>query len=282
MEHGAPVTQATINKHPVRLSIDSGAFYSIVSTEVARAAGLSIKAIPADIEVRWGGVLMPAGRAFIDELKLGGSPVIKSVNFIVGGTYDGVDGVIGQNLLGRRDVEYDLEHGVVRLAYAENCLGQSPVYWAAAPSVMSIPIEPIEGLDQRTLGTVLVNGVKMRALFASKASMPAISLRGLKKLGLAPSGDDVDKDEDGGANRRMKLDTVDIGGETLHGGTFRIIDLGSSDIDMVIGLDFFMAHRIYVGNGMRRLYFTYGKGPVFGVLPAQTNIVTGQATVAAQ
>jgi hypothetical protein len=168
------------------------------------------------------------------------------------------------------------------LTYTENCDGQIPAYWAGTLPVMSLPIEPFEGLDQRTVGTVLVNGVKLRAMFNSTNSMSAISLKALKKLGVSPDGGGAEKDGDNSPGRQVKLDNIDIGGETLRGGTLRVSDFGKIDVDMVIGLDFFLAHRIYVGNGLRRMYFTYSKGPVFGVLPAQPNPVEGPAISSAK
>jgi hypothetical protein len=37
------------------------------------------------------------------------------------------------------------------------------------------------------------------------------------------------------------------------------------DVDMLIGADFFLSHRIYVANSQRKLYFTYNGGPVFNL-----------------
>jgi hypothetical protein len=34
-------------------------------------------------------------------------------------------------------------------------------------------------------------------------------------------------------------------------------------LDMVLGADFFLTHRIYVANNQQKMYFTYNGGPVF-------------------
>jgi predicted aspartyl protease len=255
MEDGSPVTKGEINGHPVRLVVASGAFYSVVTADVARAAKLSVKGMSTQWQLSQGGKSVPSGIAFIDLLKFG-SWTTKSVNFIVAGSFDAVDGQIGQNILGRRDVEYDLGHGAVRLTYTDNCIGQVPVYWAGALPIMNLPIEQMDDVDKHTYGTVLVNGIKLRAMFHTAAGTSAITQKGAKKLGIMPAGDS------------MKVDSVDIGGETLRGATFRVGEGDGGDTDMIVGLDFFLAHRIYVANEMHRMYFTYGSGPVFGVVPA--------------
>jgi len=268
MEGTVPVVRGEINGHPVRFFIGSASFYSTISPAAARELGLSVKAIPSNIGIRWNGATGPAGRANVESLKLANWNV-GSTDFIVGGNYDREVGVIGQNILGLRDVEYDLGHGLLRLAHAENCLGASPVYWAAKQLVMSLPIEAMEDFDQSTVGAVLVNGIKLRALFNDGASGSAISPKAAAKLGVAPGKADGKAVGTGDGGNSAKLDRIDIGEETLRGGTLGVRDLGNSEVDITIGSDFFLAHRIYVANQMHRMYFTYESGPVFGVIPTQ-------------
>ena len=37
--------------------------------------------------------------------------------------------------------------------------------------------------------------------------------------------------------------------------------------DMLIGADFFRAHRVYIARGQKKMYFTYQGGPVFMLSP---------------
>jgi hypothetical protein len=212
----------------------------------------------------------------IDELKFGDGSSLKGLNFIVGDSYDGLDGMIGQNVLARRDAEYDLEHGIVRLSYTEKCAGETPVYWAGPDAVMSVPIAALEGLDLFTIATVVVNGVKLQALFNSTTEASSISPKAAKKLGLNPvSGED-------GSDRVVKLNSLDIGGEKLRDATIRVTGTEKDSFDMMFGLDFFRTHRIYVGNGLQRMYFTYNGGTVMGVTPVFSAPVPAQATSSTQ
>jgi tetratricopeptide (TPR) repeat protein len=43
----------------------------------------------------------------------------------------------------------------------------------------------------------------------------------------------------------------------------RVADFDMEDVDMLIGIDYFLSHRIYVARSQRRMYFTYSGGPVF-------------------
>jgi hypothetical protein len=46
---------------------------------------------------------------------------------------------------------------------------------------------------------------------------------------------------------------------------------------MVIGADFFMAHRIYVARSQGKMYFTYKGGPIFQHVEANTPAPSGAA-----
>jgi hypothetical protein len=53
-----------------------------------------------------------------------------------------------------------------------------------------------------------------------------------------------------------------IGGEEIRNTRLRIGDTGLDDVDMLLGADFFLSHRIYVANSQNKVYFTYKGGPV--------------------
>jgi hypothetical protein len=53
-----------------------------------------------------------------------------------------------------------------------------------------------------------------------------------------------------------------IGDEEIRNTHLRIGDTGLRDVDMLIGADFFLSHRIYVASSQHKLYFTYNGGPV--------------------
>jgi tetratricopeptide (TPR) repeat protein len=60
-----------------------------------------------------------------------------------------------------------------------------------------------------------------------------------------------------------------IGDEEVKNTRLRIGALDFRNADMLIGPDFFLAHRIYVANSQHKLYFTYNGGPVFNLSGAK-------------
>src|SRR5690606_11967600 len=95
---------------------------------------------------------------------------IENVQFLVSGNavLGDADGIIGQNVLGRADTEYDLANGVIRAFHAKNCKG-SLAYWARDKSVASMKIEPITRASPHLIGHAELNGRKIRVMFDTGA-----------------------------------------------------------------------------------------------------------------
>ena len=51
-------------------------------------------------------------------------------------------------------------------------------------------------------------------------------------------------------------ESLQIGGEAVKNAPVRVADVDLGDIDMLIGIDFFLMHRVYVANSQHRVYFT--------------------------
>jgi hypothetical protein len=72
--------------------------------------------------------------------------------------------------------------------------------------------------------------------------------------------------------------SVKIGDEEIKNTQLSIGDsYGDADFDVLIGADFFLAHRVYVANSQRKLYFTYSGGPVFHVPPPDEAAASDEA-----
>src|SRR6185312_11333859 len=59
------------------------------------------------------------------------------------------------------------------------------------------------------------------------------------------------------------FDRVALGTEAVLHTRLRVTETSLAGNDMLLGADFFLAHRIYVSRMQRRIYFTYNGGPVF-------------------
>jgi hypothetical protein len=113
-----PLTDAKINGHEVRFVVDSGAFYSILST--TSAAELNIKLGPAPYGmsiIGIGGTRVKPSITNVETFTLAGLPVHNMGFFVAGsvaGLTSGSVGLLGQNVFGVSDVEYDLANGKIR------------------------------------------------------------------------------------------------------------------------------------------------------------------------
>jgi hypothetical protein len=90
-------------------------------------------------------------------------------------------GLIGENLLGHFDVEYDLAKGVIRLFKPRGCERAALAYWAAGEFSL-MDIETIGGSNAHIIGVAYVNGRKIRAMFDTGASTSVLSLAAAKML----------------------------------------------------------------------------------------------------
>jgi tetratricopeptide (TPR) repeat protein/predicted aspartyl protease len=288
MQGSRPLADVGINGRTIPFIVDSGAFYSDISPGVAAELGLQL--VPSPIQL--GGIGGPAGSTYLANVKsldLAGIP-IKNVQFIVGGSETGVGGLLGQNVLGMRDVEYDLEHGVIRIMRASGCSSKNNLaYWSGDKPVSELSVDPIGPSRRHTIGTIFINGAKVRAIFDTGAGSSLLSLEAAKRAGLRPASPGViPAGRTRGLGRSMvqtwlaPVASVKIGTEEVRNIKVRMADINLPEADMLIGADFFLSHRVYVSNSLGKMYFTYDGGPVFNMTPSRVVDDTGAAeTIAA-
>ena len=181
-----PTVSAKVNGKEARFVVDSGSFFSGVSAQFAtdqkmKAAridhlGSHVPGQAATQFVGVGGQEKAAAVVLADEFAFGGS-ALKDVPFITFERLTGEDGLIGQNILGLFDVEYDFGHGAMKVLAAKGCKDANLAYWAkpgTAYSVMPVDWDPDR---PGTRGTIWINGVKLRAEFDTGSDTTFITRR---------------------------------------------------------------------------------------------------------
>jgi gag-polyprotein putative aspartyl protease len=140
-----PLTTAQINGRDVEFTIDSGAFFSMLSSASASELDLKTHFAPFGFYVTGVNGNASVSVATVKVFTLAGVP-LHDVDFLVGGSdtsgsdTSGSVGLLGQNVLHIGDVEYDLGQGVIRLMKAEDCRRGLLAYW----------VKPNEGYSERS------------------------------------------------------------------------------------------------------------------------------------
>lgn len=267
-----PVIAAKINGSDVKFLVDSGAFYSIISTAAAEGLNLPKTLAPGNFYVRGVGGTQQVMVTTVKEFGLAGA-VVNNMEFLVTGGAIGGDivGALGQNVFSFADAEFDLGNGGVRLFQAENCKDAEKVYWLKpGEKFSSVAIQPVTKFESHIVGTAYVNGKKVRVMFDTGFSQSTLSMKMAERLGIKPNSPGVVQGgrlRGGGSGTSQvwiaPIASFKIGDEEIKDTKIRFSDTELTDFDLILGADFFLSHRIYVAYGANRVLFTYRGGSVF-------------------
>jgi predicted aspartyl protease/tetratricopeptide (TPR) repeat protein len=266
-----PVGTLTLNGTEVPMLIDSGAFFSMLPFSTAAQLELKLRNLPMGFRVEGYTGAIEAKMTKVEKVGLRGNE-LRNVEFIVGGNElgSGIMGVLGRNFLSMADAEYDLAHGVVRLMFPKgDCDKVGFAYWAGEAPVIETELENNYRENNNGLRVaVRINGVKMSALMDTGAPWTALRLRSAKRAGVQES-DLKELGRVGGAGEGRvrswtgQIASFELGGEKISNNHFQIDDTDNLREDMLIGLDYFLSHRIYVSRLQRKVYATWNGGAVF-------------------
>jgi predicted aspartyl protease/tetratricopeptide (TPR) repeat protein len=267
---GRPIATLKLNGVEAPMLVDSGAFFSMLSESTATQLKLPLRSLPYGVRIEGYTGRIEAKRTHVDKVGLVGAE-LPNVEFLVGGNElgAGIMGVLGRNILSAADVEYDLAHGVVRLSFPKgDCDNTNFAHWAGEAPVIVVPLEMQDSADTAIRIHVSINGTRALALLDTGAHRTALSLRtarraGIKESDLTPYG------RVGGAGEgrvRSWLGHVamfELGGQKLSNNQLQIDDVDNAHGGLLIGLDYFLSHRIYVSRLQGQVYVTWNGGSVF-------------------
>lgn len=268
-----PTTLVKVNGATTRFAIDTGAWFNFMSRANAEALGL--KLLPAPFGFRMGGIggSADAEIARIKDLGILDTD-LHNVDFVVGGS-DAGEGSLGANLLDFKDLEIDLAQGRVTLFKPEGCGKSALAYWVKQGGTYNVAdLHPFDLNDRRSFVDVTIDGKSIRALLDSGATATLLDRRAAERIGIDLKGPGV---RPGGPVRGIgartyrswivPIDTFSVGTETIRHSEMLVMDgnIGDGSTDMVLGVDFMLAHHMYIANSQRKLYFTYNGGRVFSL-----------------
>jgi predicted aspartyl protease len=280
MADNRPFAAVSINGHAARMLVGTGAVKSALWRPSLEPLGLHA----VNSGAKFYGINGPdeAGVVTVRDFGLGGSVVHDIRLFVVGrGAETAFAGVLGDDFLARFDVEFDLASQVIRLFDPKNCTGDQVVYWASSYSMAPL----VHRSDDWPTVKVLLNGHEAQALLDSGSTVSGVSSDLMRRPGVAPGSAATAAQPISGLavgpldSSLAVFPTLAIGQEQIQNVRLRVADLFSRDRkrvtgsyipvdpinapDMIIGADFFHAHRIYIARSQDRVYFTYRGGPRF-------------------
>jgi len=280
-------TIVKINGNNTRFMLDTGAFYNTMSSANASSLGLKLQPAPFGYRISGVGGAASIQQAHVKEFGILGT-TLKNVDFIVGGTDMG-NGVLGANLLDFADLEIDLAHGKLTLFKVDHCDKESLAYWVKDGKYNVADIESADSqYDRRTFLAVTINGKKVRAVLDSGASATVLSHDAAERAGINFSAPDVKASSIsiGIGSKPVRtwtvaIDSFSVGSETIQHSQMQVIDGKIGDnTDMLLGVDFLLAHHMFIANSKKKAYFTYNGGRVFTFATAPSDDDKSDASAA--
>ena len=269
---GRAITTVGIDGQDVKLMVDSGAFFSFLTDATAEQLQLRTRHLPFGMEVRGltGEVETRVTRVRRLQLLKGEIP---DVDFAVGGNEPGggAMGLLGRNLLSFADTEYDLANGMIRLMFPEgDCSDIVLAYWAGSTPISEVALlREYRDKLPAVKATASLNGKSVRVLFDTGAmsvvSLAAALRAGIGKDEMKPAGRAYGAGRGDAEQWIAPIKVFELGGEKIQNSHLMVADFDLKDEDMLLGIDFFLSHRIYVAKGQKKIYFTYNGGPVFAL-----------------
>lgn len=266
-----PLATLTLNGTEVQLLVDSGAFFSMLSVATATQLNLPLRALPNSLRIQGFTGEIEAQRTRVEKVGLLGA-TLPDVEFLVGGNElgAGIAGILGRNMLSMADTEYDLAHGAVMLSFPKgDCSDEHFAHWAGDAPVVVAPLLMRQRSGNSALRiTVKVNGVSLVALLDTGAPFSSLSMKGARRAGIE-QGQMKPAGFAGGAGAgrvrawTANVDRIEIASQRLNDNRLSITENDSADHDMLLGLDYFLAHRIYISQKERKLYATWNGRLIF-------------------
>src|SRR5476651_2434941 len=126
-----------INDSDVRLTIDTGAVFSVLNPATVERLGLRLE--PFGMKVGGFGGSADVKVATVKTFTVAGVPMRDAEFLVPDHDTDSADGTVGENLVGYLDAEFDFADGALRLFKPDGCGDRALAYWDPnAQGAMSI------------------------------------------------------------------------------------------------------------------------------------------------
>jgi predicted aspartyl protease len=281
-----PLIQGEIDGRPVRLLLDTGTTYSAILRAYSTDQKMHEMQLPGTRFYGAGGETL-ATYVDLTQLKIGSLEEHETRMLVLGARPtlgpDGAVALIGTDFWEQGDDEIDLAHGVANLIKPIGCSGDEVLYWPDPFSATKLLITSSRRTEYMV--SVTIDGVPLRAELDTGSQRSYVTRQGYARMGRPwPSMESVTNRVNGLGKiavpstvvtfeefgfdeekiKHPKIAIADIFGEDkdVPLGSRARQDLGDFP-EMILGADFFMAHRVLISNSQRKVYITYNGGKLF-------------------
>ncbi|MGB9991551.1 retroviral-like aspartic protease family protein [Massilia sp. SM-13] len=257
-----------INGKPVSMGLSTGTFRTFVMRPEMEKQGVPLEETRDSVRNTKGRQLVY--EALLRDVSIG---PLRSENqrfpVVQPASHTAFAAVLGADFLLQTDVELFLSKGQVKFFRAADCADRGLSYWD--PDAIVVPLLR-KDRDARPLIDVTINGVKGRALLDTGAARSTVLLHFARLAGFDPhKAKETAKYFDAFQPEDVKLWKGDFVEFAIDSEVIRQPELvvssrmrdRDSAYDMILGLDFLMAHRILISVSQEKVYLSYVGGDVF-------------------
>ncbi|NHO57103.1 hypothetical protein GOB86_08525 [Acetobacter lambici] len=250
----------SLNGHVARMIVDTGSEGSLLSPEAAALFDTQLDRSMHTMVHGTGGVGRIVPNAVVRSFKMGGlefGPVSIPVDALpaVPRTDPAVEGLVGGDLLSRYDVEFDVAQGTLSFWSAGTAECSGPQEWRYIYRAV-----PLQNAGERVIARVDLDGHALQALVDSGARSCIVSTSAAERMGVTqpilaadPGGLTTGVDGHEQTYHWHKFGMMQIGQEQEKSPVLTVAPVQDT-VDMLLGADWFAAHRVWISYRTHMLY----------------------------
>jgi predicted aspartyl protease len=257
----APIVTLSANGLPVTLVIDTGAQGTILTPAVAQRIGAQRPRIEFQRQLHGIAGTLPTNEVELHSFTVGGVAIpwrrVRVAPVNVASVFSGsLDGVLGADSLSSFDVDLDLPGHRMVLYETQTCPGAVPAWTEPYATIRAG-----RSLVDHLFFSVQLDGRRIAAFVDTGSQFTVLSTRTALATGV--TGGTLERDREatvlGAAAERLvarvhRFSRLEIGTEVLRNPEIIVTDLRLSDADLVLGIDFLRARRIWFSYGSRQIF----------------------------
>ena len=261
--HNAPIVTLVANGAPLTLLLDTGAEWTILTPAAAKRVGAQTPRIEFDRQIRGLSGSLATNEVELRSFTAGDVAIpwrrVRVASLNMPSVFSGpLDGVLGADTLSSFDVDLDLPHHRMVFFGKQSCPSAAPAWaepYATIPARktfsnhLSFPAQ----LDGRQIDTFIDTGAQLSVL-SSKAALAlgvtdAVLSRDRATVTLGAAAERLN-------SHLHRFSRIEIGGEVVRNPALIVADVSLKDGDLVLGIDFIAARRIWLSYGSQQIFLS--------------------------